>query len=178
MTISPSALSHRLEEQAQTVRAIVETPAGSAGKFSLDPDTGLYSLAKLLPVGMAMPLDFGFVPSTCGGDGDPLDIMLLNEVEIPTGCLVTARLIGAIEVEQAPSGDTSKKERNDRLIARLAESRKWAHVERLEQLGEAFVDELNRFFSTYKALRGQTYEVQAVSGPGRAVELVNYWSRK
>lgn len=169
---SPIDLANALDRDALTVRAIIETPAGSKAKLAFDPDSGLYTISKLLPVGLAMPMDFGFVPSTRGGDKDPLDIMLLSEAELPTGCLVTARLLGAIEVEQKDIGSSGKPERNDRVIARLAESRRWDQIDRLDQLGDRFVTELNRFFETYKQLKGQTYDVLAVSGPERAVELI------
>lgn len=172
MAKSPADIPNQLDAKALTVRAVIETPAGSRAKLTLDHDTGLFALGKVLPLGLAMPLDFGFVPSTRGGDGDPLDIMILNEAELPTGCLVTARLIGAIEVEQRRLGSGEKPQRNDRLVARLADSRLFAEVERLDQLGDDFTAELNRFFETYKALRGQSYDVLAVSGPERAVELI------
>lgn len=172
MSRSPANLPHQLDRSAVTVRAVVETPAGSRAKFTLDGDSGLYALGKILPAGLAMPLDFGFVPSTCGGDGDPLDIMILGEVVLPTGCLVTARLIGAIEVEQRRLGSGDPPQRNDRLVARLADSKAFATIDRLDQLGDGFVTELNLFFASYKAQRGQSYDVIAVSGPERAVELV------
>lgn len=176
MTRLPTELPHQLDEERCTIRAVIETPAGSTAKFSFDSNSGLYRLGKLLPVGLAMPLDFGFVPSTCGGDGDPLDIMLLPETALPTGCLVEARLIGAIEVEQKQRGSDEERERNDRLVARLEASRRWAHIERIEQLGDAFTSELNSFFDAYKSLKGETYDVLAISGPERAVELVRRWS--
>jgi inorganic pyrophosphatase len=172
MVQSPLSLAHRLDREKKTVRVVIETPAGSKAKLAFDAETGLYSISKLLPVGLAMPLDFGFVPSTLGGDEDPLDIMLLSEAELPTGCFVSARLLGAIEVEQKDHGSSEKPERNDRIIARLEESRRWAHIHKLDQLGDRFVTELNRFFETYKELKGNSYEVLAVSGPGRAVELI------
>jgi inorganic pyrophosphatase len=172
MAQSPLDLEHRLDREKLTVRVVVETPAGSKAKLALDPETGLYTVSKLLPVGLAMPLDFGFVPSTMGGDEDPLDIMLLSEAALPTGCFVSARLLGAIEVEQKEGGSDETPERNDRIIARLEESRRWAHIDKLDQLGERFVTELNRFFETYKELKGQRYDVLDVSGPERAVELI------
>lgn len=172
MAQSPLHLADELDRDRLTVRAIIETPAGSNAKFTFDPQSGLYTISKMLPVGLAMPLDFGFVPSTWGGDNDPLDIMLLHEVALPTGCFVTARLIGAIDVQQGERGSGEGPERNDRLVARLADSRRWDHIDRIEQLGERFMTELNRFFETYKDLRGETYEVLAVSGPERAVELI------
>ncbi|MDQ3625631.1 MAG: inorganic diphosphatase [Verrucomicrobiota bacterium] len=176
MPPSPIKIPHCLNRDGLTVRAIIETPAGSRAKLAFDPDSGLFSLGKLLPLGFAMPLDFGFIPSTCAGDGDPLDIMVLSEAELPPGCMVTARLLGAIEVEQSERGPDGRLERNDRLIARLSESRSWSHVDRLEQLGDPFVAELNRFFKVYKEARGQNYHVLAVSGPSRAADLVTEWS--
>lgn len=170
MIARPIDLPHELDRDAFTCRAIVETPHGSSAKFTYDEETGLYALGKLLPAGLAFPLDFGFVPSTLGGDGDPLDLLILAEAELPVGCLVTVRLLGSMEVEQWRDGE--QRVRNDRLITRLAESRTFAAIERMEQLGTGFTDELSDFFRTYKALRGQQLAVLALGGPERAVELI------
>ena len=170
---SPIDLPHQLDAGQLTCRAVIETPAGSRVKYSFDKASGLFAASKLLPVGLVMPLHFGFVPGTCGGDQDPLDVMVLDEAELAVGCLVTVRLLGAIEVEQ---GDGSRSERNDRLVARLIDSRAFAEVQRLEELGDGFTAELNRFFETYKDLKGQRYDVLAVGGPERAAELIGRWA--
>jgi inorganic pyrophosphatase len=68
----------------------------------------------------AFPFDFGFIPSTVGGDGDPLDVILLLDESVPTATVVPARLIGVIEATQT-SGDGDKVE-NDRLLAGGASS--------------------------------------------------------
>lgn len=169
---SPIDIPNQLDRGELTCRAVIETPAGSKIKYAFDGASGLFAARKLLPIGLAMPLDFGFVPATCSGDGDPLDLMLLNEAEIAVGSLVTVRLLGAIEVEQGKG----KGERNDRLVARLTDSRAFAQVTKLEELGDAFTTELNRFFETYKDLQGQRYDVVALGGPERAAELIERWS--
>ncbi|MDQ3145070.1 MAG: inorganic diphosphatase [Pseudomonadota bacterium] len=171
MTRSPLTLPHRLDPAAHTCRAVVETPAGSRAKFDYDADSGLFLLAGTLPAGLAFPLDFGFVPGTRCDDGDPLDILILAEgiQPLPVGCLVTARLLGVIEAEQTEGGVTL---RNDRLVARLAESRAFANVDSLDQLGEGFADELARFFTIYNELKGKQFEVLATYGPTRASTLV------
>ncbi|MDQ3470782.1 MAG: inorganic diphosphatase [Pseudomonadota bacterium] len=165
-------IPNQLDAKQLTCRAVIETPAGSKIKYAFDGASGLFAASKLLPIGLAMPLDFGFVPGTCSGDGDPLDLMVLNEAELAVGSLVTVRLLGAIEVEQ---GD-KQSERNDRLVARLTDSRAFAEVTKLGQLGDAFTAELNRFFETYKDLKGQRYDVVALGGPERAAELIERWS--
>jgi inorganic pyrophosphatase len=82
------------------VNLIVDTPKGSRNKFRYDSDLGLFRLGKVLPLGMAFPYDFGFIPSTLAEDGDPLDVLLLADEPAFPGCLVGARLLGVFEAEQ------------------------------------------------------------------------------
>lgn len=154
---------------ALTCRAIVETPQGQRCKFDYDPETGLFELAGVLAAGLAFPLAFGFVPSTLGEDGDPLDILVLADDALPVGCLVTARLLGVIEADQT-EGD--KTERNDRLVARLENSRTHADVSEIAQLGPAFVDELASFFTTYNALKGNRFAVRRIGDAADACRLI------
>ena len=50
------------------VRIVIETPRGSRSKYSYDPECDCMQLSTVLPEGMVFPYDFGFVPSTLGGD--------------------------------------------------------------------------------------------------------------
>ena len=86
------------------LNVIIETPKGARNKYACDEWTGLFQLEKLLPQGMVYPFDFGFVPSTRGGDGDPLDVLVLSEEALFSGCLVKARLLGAIKATQRAAG--------------------------------------------------------------------------
>ena len=60
------------------VYVVVETPRGSAAKLEFDPDLKLFTLSKALILGLAYPYDWGFIPSTKGEDGDPLDALVLH----------------------------------------------------------------------------------------------------
>src|SRR5882762_5671412 len=77
-----SSLSPQLDSKKGTCRAIIETPKGCRNKFDYEADSGLFMLAGLLPEGMMFPFDFGFVPSTLGEDGDPLDILVLMDAPV------------------------------------------------------------------------------------------------
>src|SRR5665213_2483210 len=105
-------LSPQLDTKKCTCRAIVETPKGSRNKFDYDPDSNLFKLGGLLPDGMMFPFDFGFIPSTLGDDGDPLDILVMMDAPAHVGCLIDVRIIGLISAEQSQDG---KKTTNDRL---------------------------------------------------------------
>lgn len=96
------------------VNVIIETPQGSRNKYKYDEKQKLFALSRVEPSGHVFPFDFGFVPGTAAGDGDPIDVLVITECPTFTGCLIRARLIGVIEAEQTSNGNT---ERDDRLIA-------------------------------------------------------------
>ena len=163
-------LPNLLDRQECTVRAIVETPPGHRAKFDYDPESGLFALHDVLPAGMAFPLAFGFIPATKGEDGDPLDMIVLADEDLPVGCLVVVRLLGVIEACQTERDGTQN--RNDRLIGRILKSRIYADVHDLDCLGRAMVGELTSFFETYNALKGKHFQVTAISDPHRACALI------
>src|SRR5436853_7191668 len=106
-------LANQFDAKKCSCRAIIETPKGSRNKFNYEPDSNLFELGGLLPEGMMFPFDFGFIPSTIGDDGDPLDIMVLMDAPAHVGCLIEVRIIGVINAEQT---EDDKSETNNRLL--------------------------------------------------------------
>src|SRR6201988_5536446 len=111
----PSCLDPLVPQDKQLLRVVIETPKGSRNKFAFNPDEHTFELKKVLPAGMAFPYDFGFVPSTKGDDGDPIDVLVLMDEPAFPGCMLKCRPIGVIEGEQRKK--KSGKERNDRVVA-------------------------------------------------------------
>lgn len=153
------------------VNVIVETPQGSCNKFNFDPETGLFTLGTAMPAGVTFPFEFGFIPSTRGEDGDPLDILLLMDAPTFVGCLVKARLVGVIEAKQ--STQQGRFERNDRLIGVAIKSRRHEGMRSLHDLAPELLAEIEHFFSSYNAMKGQKFTVLARRGPKGAAKLVN-----
>ena len=85
------------------INAIVETPSGKRTKFKYDEKSGLFQFDKRMPAGFTFPFDFGFIPSTIGEGGDPLDVIILTEEPTFAGCIVLARLLGAWRRSRARS---------------------------------------------------------------------------
>jgi inorganic pyrophosphatase len=157
-------------DEEGVLNVIIETPKGSRNKFNYDEATGLFKLGGVLPAGAAFPFDFGFVPSTLGGDGDPLDVLVLMDEPAFAGCLVRVRAVGVVEAEQTErDGETT---RNDRLIGVAHESRLHRGVRTLKALGPALLDEIEHFFASYNDFKGKRFKPLKRSGPARAVELV------
>ncbi|HSU38186.1 MAG TPA: inorganic diphosphatase [Polyangiaceae bacterium] len=135
---------------------IVETPGRTAAKYAYDPESKAFVLKRLLPVGMILPYDFGFVPGTCAEDGDPLDAMVLSEVQTFPGCHIDCRVIGAVTATQTEPQE-AKPFRNDFLLVVPQESVLWTEVNELSQLPQAFVDQLERFFQGYHAMQREVF---------------------
>jgi inorganic pyrophosphatase len=148
---------------------IIETPKGSRNKYAYDPKERIFELKKVLPAGMAFPYDFGFVPSTLGGDGDPLDVLVLMDEAAFPGCKLTCRIVGVIEGEQ---GDKKQTQRNDRVVAVESGNHSYAHVKRIDDLGDRFEKELEEFFVNYHRLSGTQYRILALKGPAAAARCV------
>src|SRR4051812_1839092 len=165
----PIARLGPFDPRSGNLNVVVDTPKGSRNKYKLDPELGLFRLGGVLPAGAVFPFDFGFAPGTKGGDGDPLDVLVLMDEPAFVGCLVEARLIGVIEAEQSEDGETS---RNDRLIAVAATSRNHREVVSLDQLSGNLVDEIEHFFVSYNQVKGKRFKPLGRHGPDCARRLV------
>src|SRR5260370_14883016 len=155
-------LPHRLDAQSGVCQAIVEAPTGSRNKFDYDPDSGLFMLGGLLPEGMMFPFDFGFIPSTLGEDGDPLDIMVLMDAPAHVGCLMQVRIIGVIMAEQVEDGKT---ETNDRLLGVTVHSYYHENMESIVDVSRTLLDHVEEFFVSYNKQRGKKFRITGTGGP-------------
>jgi inorganic pyrophosphatase len=151
------------------VHVLIDTPKGSRNKFAYDPTYGMFKLDGVLPAGAVFPFDFGYVPSTIGGDGDPLDVLVLMDEPTFVGCLVLVRLIGVIEAEQTEHAQTT---RNDRLLAVAVKSRNHQEVQALDQLSANLVAEIEHFFISYNQIKGKQFTPRGRFGVERAQQVV------
>jgi len=153
-------------DKEKKVQVVIETPKGSRNKYAWDPDQQIFALKKALPEGMSFPFDFGFIPSTEGDDGDPIDVLVLMDQPVFTGCLVKARLIGVIEGKQTEKG---KSERNDRLLAVAESSHTHSNINSINDLNKDLLKELEKFLVNYHLNDGAEFKVLARKGPSAAV---------
>jgi inorganic pyrophosphatase len=150
---------------------IIETPRASRTKFAYDKDTKLFLAKKLLPLGFAFPFAFGFLPSTRGGDGDPLDIMLITDADLPIGALVHCRLIGVIQAEQGWRQEEMV--RNDRVLGVPLLSHQDRPPFDIADIPDWELDDLEAFFTGYQHADGKIFRPLARLGAAAAERLVN-----
>jgi inorganic pyrophosphatase len=167
-------LSHlpAFDPESKEATAVIETPKGSPNKYKFDEAGGFFRLNMVLPKGSYFPFDFGFISSTRGADGDPLDVLVLMDDPAPVGCIITVRLIGAIEAEQREKD--GKWERNDRLLAVACKSHLHLHVQDLDDLRPNLLDEVEAFFTFYAGQRGKTFKPLRRVGRKKADKLLQH----
>lgn len=170
MNFVPLTALNTFDPETGELSAIIETPKGSRNKFDYDSKQGVFKLGGVLPAGASFPFDFGFIPSTLGEDGDPLDVLVLMDDPVFSGCLVPIRVIGAIEADQTERDGVTM--RNDRLIAVACNYRQQQDINSLDDLHGTLVDEIEHFFVSYNDIKGKHFEPRQRSGPRRALELV------
>ena len=90
---------------AEHVVVFVEVPSGSRNKYELDEELGAIVLDRRLFTSMAYPADYGFIEGTLGGDGDPLDaLVLVGEPTFP-GCRIRGRVVGVFHMADEKGPD-------------------------------------------------------------------------
>jgi inorganic pyrophosphatase len=158
------------DESTGRLRAVIETPKGSHNKYDYDPDLCCFELAAIAPEGMDFPYDFGFIPSTQGEDGDPIDVLVLTDFPLVMGCCLQIRLLGAIEAEQREKG--KEWYRNDRLIAVASQAHIFAETCSLDDLPSGFLKNIKAFFVEYNKLHEREFRPIADASHESALRLV------
>lgn len=170
MTISGIEKLTPFDAEGELLNVIIETPQGSSVKYTFHPESGLFKLGGVMPAGHLFPYDFGFVPGTLGGDGDPLDVLLLMETPAVVGAWVPARLVGGFEAEQTELD--GRRERNDRLIAVADSSLVYSKIHSLKDIDTTLLEQIKHFFVSYNDAKGKKFDIGKRLSPRNAAALV------
>jgi inorganic pyrophosphatase len=135
---------------AGCIFVVIEIPRGSRNKYEIDHDTGRVYLDRRLFTATTYPADYGFVPDTLAGDGDPLDALVLLEDAVYPGVTVEARPVGLLWMQDEAGPDA-------KLICVPPKEPRWKGVEDLSGLPEELLEEIKHFFDVYKALEPDKY---------------------
>jgi len=132
----------------QEVNAIVEVPVGGEPiKYEMDKDAGTLVVDRFLYTSMRYPGNYGFIPHTLSGDGDPVDVLIANQRGIVPGAVIAVRPIGVFLMQDEAGVD-------EKIIAvpvtRL--TRRYEQVQDYTQLPEITVKQIEHFFAHYKDL--------------------------
>ena len=153
------------ENAPRIVNAVIEIPQGSRAKYEIDKPSGLLRLDRVIYSSFYYPTNYGFIPQTYGGDKDPLDILVLSSLSIQPMCLVTAKVIGVMQMIDQGDAD-------DKIIAVAANDPSINYINNIEELPKHFFGELRHFFEEYKRLENKSVVVEEFQDKTVALKIV------
>ena len=135
------------------INVIVEVPVGGEPiKYELDKKAGTLVVDRFLYTSMRYPGNYGFMPHTLSGDGDPLDVLIANQRGIVPGAIVAVRPIGVFNMQDEAGID-------EKIIAvpvsRL--TRRYDQVQDYMQLPDITIKQIEHFFEHYKDLEDRKW---------------------
>lgn len=138
---------------------VIEIPRGSRNKYEVDHETGKVWLDRVLFTPFVYPVDYGAFEKTLGGDGDPLDALVLLEFPVYPGVHLNVRPVGMLLMEDDGGQD-------EKLLCVPVKDPRWAHIQDIQDVPQHTKNEIEHFFERYKDLE-----------PGKWVKLGG-WQNK
>lgn len=140
---------------------IIEIPAHSDPvKYEADKEHGMLWVDRFVSTGMRYPANYGFVPQTLSGDGDPVDVLVVTPFPLLAGSGVRCRALGMLKMTDESGVDAKVVAVPvDKLCAMTA------HIKTLDDLPQNLRDQIKHFFENYKALeKGKWVKVEGWAG--------------
>lgn len=151
------------------VNVIIEIPMNSqAVKYEVDKESGAIFVDRVLNTAMHYPCNYGYIPHTLCGDGDPVDVLVVMDNQLLPGTVVRCRPVGVLKMTDE-SGEDAK------LIAVPVGSvtELFRDVESVRDISPVLLDQISHFFEHYKDLeKGKWVKIEGWGGPEEAREEI------
>src|SRR5690554_4968309 len=154
------------DDSPEFVTGIIEIPKGSKGKYELDKKTGMLMLDRVLFSAVHYPANYGFIPRTFCEDNDPLDILIISQIDIPSMTLVRAKVIGVMRMIDGGEAD-------DKIIAVASDDQSVNYINDIKELPPHLMKETHRFFEDYKKLENKEVKVEDFLNKHEAWRIIN-----
>ncbi|MDD9331512.1 MAG: inorganic diphosphatase [Wolbachia sp.] len=151
------------------VNVIIEISANSESiKYEFNKEFGLLQVDRFLSTSMAYPCNYGFIPNTHAGDGDPVDVLVLTQFPLASCTLISVRPVGALITEDEKGED-------EKILAIPVSSvdSYYDNVKSCSDLPQSLLNKIAHFFSCYKDLeKGKTVTVRGWVNTEKAQEII------
>lgn len=153
----------------EDINVIIEVPVGGQPvKYELDKDAGTVFVDRFLHTPMRYPCNYGFTPHTLSDDGDPIDVMVLGTSELVPGCVVRARPVGVLLME-----DESGMDEKILAVPHAKLTPFYDDIKDYTDVQDVMLKRIQHFFEHYKDLEPNKWvKVQGWAGVERAHQLI------
>lgn len=136
------------ERAPEEFNVVIEIPMNSSPiKYEFDKESSAIFVDRIIPVCMYYPCNYGFIPHTLSDDGDPADVLVVGDFPLMPGCVIKARPIGVLIMEDESGMDEKI------LAVPLAKiDPTYKHIKSYKDLPEIMIKKIEHFFASYKAL--------------------------
>ena len=153
----------------EQVNVIIEVPLGTHPiKYELDKDSGALFVDRFIHTNMYYPCNYGFIPHTLSGDGDPADVLVVSTAPVMAGAVISVRPIGVLMMEDDGGLD-------EKILA-VPTSKTYPYYDNVKEysdLPEILQMQIKHFFEHYKDLeKGKWVKIQGWKGKDDACKLI------
>lgn len=145
--------------------AVIEIPKGGRNKYELDKETGMLRLDRVLYTATHYPANYGLIPRTYAGDGDPLDVLVLCQEKIISLALVEVYPIGVLKM-------TDGNEMDEKIISISKNDPFLNCYKDIFEVPEHISSQIKHFFEVYKQLEGKQTLVDKIEGREEAEKII------
>ena len=148
-----------------TVPVMIEIPKGSRNKYEYDKKKKVFRFDRMLFSSVHYPSDYGFIPDTLAGDGDPLDALVLVWEPTFPGCLIEARPVGLFKMWDEKGPD-------EKILCVPISDPLWNYIASLSDVPPHLLKEIEHFFSIYKDLEEKKTGVEGWEDRDAAMKVI------
>ena len=151
------------------INVIIEIPMNAEPvKYEVDKASGAIFVDRVLSTPMRYPCNYGYIPHTLSGDGDPCDVLIVNTRAIVPGAVISVRPVGVLLMEDEAGGD-------EKIIAVPSSklTQRYDKVRTYSDLPDITLQQIQHFFEHYKDLeKGKWVKVLKWGDAAEAQKLI------
>ncbi|NII12285.1 inorganic diphosphatase [Oleiagrimonas sp. C23AA] len=152
------------------INVVIEIPKDAEPvKYEVDKESGSIFVDRILSTPMRYPCNYGYVPQTLGGDGDPLDALVILPLPLVPGAVIRCRPVGMLRMtDEAGSDEKLVVVPNAKTFAG------YAHIETMDQVSNHWMERIGHFFEHYKDLeKGKWVKIEGWVGAEEAIAEIH-----
>ena len=146
----------------------IEISKNSNIKYEFDPELNTLICDRILYTPFAFPFNYGFVPNTLSGDGDPIDAIVYMDQPLIPGCYIKCRIIGCLETEDEKGEDA-------KLILVPVDKvcPETREIKDIKDLPSMFIEKVIYFYQHYKDIEKKQVKIGKLLNKDDAILIYN-----
>lgn len=149
-------------------KVFIEIPIGSSVKYEVDEETGELKVDRFLYTAFTYPFNYGYIKGARGGDGDPMDAVVLSSQPVVPGVVMKCQAIGVLETEDEEGEDAKV------IVVPVKKiDPYYGTFEDIKDVPEAILNKIKHFYENYKTLEpGKWVKVRDFKGKAEAEKMI------